>query len=250
MGSDHVRSPPTQSMVHALQNDGTVRDGIHKHHFFNCSKFMVRFGASVLFCSCESVPVSLQLLQTSTSGSSRPLSSSALWSLISSALPDSLRPSLTKRSTKQVLPSLMWKRALWSCCFAPDLRNVCLWHHCAWLKLFHLFHCCGEEFALWRFLALLQAQLLFLFALIWCFYQGLRTKPSILGRLRVLSELICCSPLQVLRFAPFWSVWHSRRQSFKSLCPDLIIMTQNVWNCCHNWWRNFQEFTSETEWYN
>ena len=59
-------------------------------------------------------------------------------------------------------------------------------------------------------------------------FQGLRTKPSILGRLRVLSELICCSPQQVLRFAPFWSVWHSRRQSFKSLCSDLIIMAQNV----------------------
>ena len=42
------------------------------------------------------------------------------------------------------------------------------------------------------------------------------------------SELICCSPQQVLCFAPFWSAWHSRRQSFKSLCPDLIIMTQNV----------------------
>ena len=86
MGSDHVRSPPTQSMVHALQNDGTVRDGIHKHHFFNCSKFMVRFGASVLFCSCESVPVSLLLLQTSASGSPRPPSSSALWSLFISTV--------------------------------------------------------------------------------------------------------------------------------------------------------------------
>ena len=42
MGSDHVRSPPTQSMVHALQNDGTVRDGIHKHHFFNWTAFFQR----------------------------------------------------------------------------------------------------------------------------------------------------------------------------------------------------------------
>ena len=48
----------------------------------------------------------------------------------------------------------------------PNMSNVCLWCLCAWLKLFHHFRCCKEEFVLWCFLALRQALLLFLFVFV------------------------------------------------------------------------------------